>query len=57
VVTTRAYGSWNRLQNAIAQFKAWGDDPKTGAYAQALADLAALEVEMRRHGHLMGWRG
>ncbi len=45
-------GRWNRLQNAIAQFKAWGDDPKTGAYAQALAALAAPEVEMRRHGQL-----
>ncbi len=43
-------GRWTKLQDAIALFKATDDDPKTGAYAQALADVAALEVEMRAAG-------
>ncbi len=43
-------GKWNRLNAAIDLVKASGDDPKTGQYAQALASLDALEVEMDRAG-------
>ncbi len=43
-------GKWNRLNQAIDLFKAEGVDPGSGQYAQALAALEALEVEMDRAG-------
>ncbi len=49
-VAIQRRGRWTKLQDAIAQFKAWGDDPKSGAYAQCIDDLAALEVDMDRAG-------
>ncbi len=45
-------GKWNRLNQAIDLFKASGDDPDSGQYAQARADLATLEIEMEAAGQL-----
>ena len=44
-------GVHGRLAVALAKLRNWRDDPGQEAqYQQALADMAALEAEMRRAG-------
>ena len=43
-------GVHERLRKAILRFKFQGFGPESGQYAQALEDLAALEVELKSHG-------